>query len=159
MYGILKYLPVGTSLVVVQGLRLCISNAGGTGLIPGRGNNIPHTLQWNQKQFKKKVPVVGWLALGLPLEAKGNQTLMTASQILATPGPQLTPWSHYGSCTKNVFFPSVTLAKEVPRRVWPAWYRVACHLCGSQGCTSSSGISQVTSCGWELSPGEMSQVP
>ena len=48
----LKYLhtdisPDGTSLVV-QGLRLCASNAGDTGSIPGRG--IPHATQRGQKK-------------------------------------------------------------------------------------------------------------
>ena len=32
--------PQGTSLVI-QWLKLCTSNAGGTGLIPGRGAKIP----------------------------------------------------------------------------------------------------------------------
>ena len=35
------YTKIGTSLVV-QWLRLCASNAGGTGLIPGWGTKIPH---------------------------------------------------------------------------------------------------------------------
>ena len=34
----------GTSLVV-QWLRLCASDAGGTGSIPGRGTKIPHAVQ------------------------------------------------------------------------------------------------------------------
>ena len=34
----------GTSLAV-QGLRLCASNAGGMGSIPGRGIKIPHAVQ------------------------------------------------------------------------------------------------------------------
>ena len=40
-----------TSLVV-QWLRLCASNAGGMGLIPGQGTKIPHTRQLGQKGKK-----------------------------------------------------------------------------------------------------------
>ena len=39
---------MGTSLVV-QWLRLHASNAGGTGSILGRGNNIPHAVWCGQK--------------------------------------------------------------------------------------------------------------
>ena len=39
---------LGTSLVV-QWLRLCASNAGGVGLIPGWGMKIPHVSQHSQK--------------------------------------------------------------------------------------------------------------
>ena len=45
---------VWTSLVV-QWLRLCISTAGGVGLIPGRGAKIPHAMQCGQKKRKKKM--------------------------------------------------------------------------------------------------------
>ena len=40
-----------TSLVV-QWLRLCASNAGGTGLIPGRGTKIPYVM-WHSQKIKK----------------------------------------------------------------------------------------------------------
>ena len=43
----------GTSLVV-QWLRLCVSNARGVGLIPGQGTKIPHAIQCGQKKKKKK---------------------------------------------------------------------------------------------------------
>ena len=39
----------GTS-PVVQWLRLCTSNAGGVGSIPGRRTNIPHGVQHSQKK-------------------------------------------------------------------------------------------------------------
>lgn len=58
----------------------------------------------------KYLPAVGWLALGLPLGATGTKRPMTASQILATLGPQLTPRSNCGSC--HVFFLSGTLWSE-----------------------------------------------
>ena len=40
----------GTSLAV-QWLRLCISTAGSTGLIPDWGARIPHATKHDQKQF------------------------------------------------------------------------------------------------------------
>ena len=43
---------LGTSLVV-QGLRLCASTAGGGGLIPGPATKIPHAMQSGQKKKKK----------------------------------------------------------------------------------------------------------
>ena len=39
----LKDAGTGTSLVV-QWLRLCVSNAGGLGSIPGGGTKIPHAM-------------------------------------------------------------------------------------------------------------------
>ena len=44
----------GISLVV-QWLRLCASNAGGAGLIPGWGTKIPHAVQCSQKEKKNGV--------------------------------------------------------------------------------------------------------
>ena len=44
---------LGTSLVV-QGLRLCTSNVGGTGSVPGRGTKIPHAMWHSQKKIKTK---------------------------------------------------------------------------------------------------------
>ena len=41
----------GISLVV-QWLRLCGSNAGCVGLMPGQGTEIPHATQQSQKTFK-----------------------------------------------------------------------------------------------------------
>ena len=43
---------VRTSLVV-QWLRLCTSNAGGAGLIPGQGTKIPHAVVCSKKKKKK----------------------------------------------------------------------------------------------------------
>ena len=43
------------SSLVVQWLRLHISNAGAVGLIPGWGTNIPPASQHKQKKKKKKV--------------------------------------------------------------------------------------------------------
>ena len=43
----------GTSLVV-QWLRLCASNSGGTGSIPGQGTKSPHAAWHGQKKKKKK---------------------------------------------------------------------------------------------------------
>ena len=45
----------GTSLVV-QGLGLCNSNAGGTGSIPGQGTNIPQDAYSQKKEKKKRKP-------------------------------------------------------------------------------------------------------
>ena len=42
----------GTSLVF-QWLKLCASNAGGVGLIPGQGTKIPHA-SWQKKNKNKK---------------------------------------------------------------------------------------------------------
>ena len=50
----------GTSLAV-QWLRLCPSNAGGKGSIPGQGTKIPHAVQRGQninKQIKVKIKIV-----------------------------------------------------------------------------------------------------
>ena len=38
---------------VVQWLRLCASNAGGAGSIPGQGTKIPHA-SWHGQKLKKK---------------------------------------------------------------------------------------------------------
>ena len=38
---------------MVQWLRLCASNAGGMGSIPGQGTKIPHTIQCGQKKEKQ----------------------------------------------------------------------------------------------------------
>ena len=43
----------GTSLSV-QWLRLCASNAGGAGSIPGRGTKIPHAAGRGQKKKTKQ---------------------------------------------------------------------------------------------------------
>ena len=43
----------GTSLVV-QGLGLCNSNAGGTGSIPGQGTKIPQATYSQKKKKKRK---------------------------------------------------------------------------------------------------------
>ena len=40
--------------MVVEWLRLCISNAGGTGLIPGLGAKIPHALWAEHQNIKQK---------------------------------------------------------------------------------------------------------
>ena len=40
------------TLLVVQWLRLCTSNARGTGSISGLGTEIPHAVLWGQKQQK-----------------------------------------------------------------------------------------------------------
>ena len=42
---------IGTFLVV-QWLRLCASNAGGEGSIPGRESKIPHAAECSQKNCK-----------------------------------------------------------------------------------------------------------
>ena len=47
---------MGNSLVV-QGLRLHASTAGGTDLIPGQGTKIPHATQCGQK-INKDIKVV-----------------------------------------------------------------------------------------------------
>ena len=44
----------GTSLVV-QWLRLCASNAGGAGLIPGQGSRIPYAVQCSPKINTRKL--------------------------------------------------------------------------------------------------------
>ena len=51
MVSVIKNLP-GTSLAV-QWLRLCASNAGGAGSIPGQGTKIPHAAAWPKKQTNK----------------------------------------------------------------------------------------------------------
>ena len=50
----LKDVQNGTSLAV-QWLRLCASNAGDMGSIPGWGTKIPHAAQGSQSEKKKKV--------------------------------------------------------------------------------------------------------
>ena len=50
----IKKTILGTS-PMVQWLRLCASNAGVMGLIPGQGTKIPHELVWpKNKQTKKR---------------------------------------------------------------------------------------------------------
>ena len=44
---------IGTSLVA-QWLRLCASNAGGVGSIPGQGTKTPHATKHDQKTRTKK---------------------------------------------------------------------------------------------------------
>ena len=44
-YSVIVKIMTGTSLAV-QWLRLCASNAGGTGSIPGQGTKIPHAAAW-----------------------------------------------------------------------------------------------------------------
>ena len=51
----------GTSLVV-QWLRLCDSNAGSAGSIPGWGSKILHVLQCGKKKKKKKLPPAAGVA-------------------------------------------------------------------------------------------------
>ena len=59
--GLCSYLSLksshfrGTSLAV-QWLALRASNAGGAGLIPGRGTRIPHVARGSKKKKKKKIP-------------------------------------------------------------------------------------------------------
>ena len=48
-----KWAKCGTSLVI-QWLRLCPSDAGGVGLVLGRGTKIPHAMQHGQKQKNKR---------------------------------------------------------------------------------------------------------
>ena len=55
-----KEFHCGTSLAV-QWLRIHASNAGGLGLIPGRGIKIPHAPQRGQKT-KKKGFIVHWVS-------------------------------------------------------------------------------------------------
>ena len=45
----------GASSLVVQSLRLCISNVGTAGLISGQGTKIPHVAGHSQKKRKKKL--------------------------------------------------------------------------------------------------------
>ena len=65
-----------TSLVV-QWLRLCTSNAGGVGSIPGQGAKLPHAVQHcqkNPKQTNKQKKMWGaslvaqWLRIRLPVQ-------------------------------------------------------------------------------------------
>ena len=47
----------------VQWLRFCASNAGGMGLIPGQGTEVPHAAECGQKLKKKRKKVwVGYSA-------------------------------------------------------------------------------------------------
>ena len=63
---------LGNSLVA-QWLRLCASNAGGTGLIPGQGIKIQHVL-WPKK--KKKVLGAQWLRLCLAMQGTQIHSLI-----------------------------------------------------------------------------------
>ena len=42
------------SFLVLQWLRLCASNAGGTDLIPGQGTRLPHTMCHGLQRKKKE---------------------------------------------------------------------------------------------------------
>ena len=42
------------TFLLVQWLRLCSSNVGGSGSIPGWATKIPHAVQCNQKKKKKE---------------------------------------------------------------------------------------------------------
>ena len=61
----------GTSLVV-QWLRLCTSNAGGTGSFPGSGTKIPHA-SWYGEKIKKQDPYIYYLQ-GTHFRSKDTQT-------------------------------------------------------------------------------------
>ena len=56
---------------MVQWLRLCASIAGGAGLIPGRGTEIPNVVQCGKKKKKK---------LGQPVKACRLKALLPSLQ-------------------------------------------------------------------------------
>ena len=61
----------GTSLAA-QWLRLCVSNAGGMGSIPGRGTKIPYTLCHSQKKRNRETMIFSWsLSQGCPGPREG----------------------------------------------------------------------------------------
>ena len=45
---------IGGNSLAVQWLRLCVSTAGGSGSIPGRGTKIPHATRCSPPEKKKK---------------------------------------------------------------------------------------------------------
>ena len=53
----LKMIYVGNSLAV-QWLRLCASNAGSMGSIPGQGTKIPHAMRCGQKKTTNKQEMI-----------------------------------------------------------------------------------------------------
>ena len=64
----------GTSRVV-QWLRLCASNTGDAGSIPGQGTKIPNAA-WPKKKEKKKNPKMNAVIserLGVPIEFLGDK--------------------------------------------------------------------------------------
>ena len=62
----------GTSLAV-QWLRLCASNAGDMGLIPGRGTKIPHATRHGQKKLKKKSVLKNWAETSTITQCGGDR--------------------------------------------------------------------------------------
>ena len=47
----IKFSKISKQRLVGSWLRFHVSNAGGTGLIPGRGTKISHAMQWGQTNF------------------------------------------------------------------------------------------------------------
>ena len=54
LFGLRKNPRLGNSLAV-QWLRLHVPDAGGMGLIPGRGTKIPHAMWCGQKKKKESL--------------------------------------------------------------------------------------------------------
>ena len=53
----------GASSLVVQSLKVCISNVGTAGLISGQGTKIPHVAGHSQKKKKGKKSCFFWLPM------------------------------------------------------------------------------------------------
>ena len=79
----------GTSLAA-QWLRLCVSNAGGMGSIPGRGTKIPYTLCHSQKKRNRETMIFSWsLSQGCPGPREGCCWINLRAPCSPSPHPLL----------------------------------------------------------------------
>ena len=98
----------GTSLVA-QWLRLCISNAGGMGSIPGRGTKIPYTLCHSQKKKQRDYdlllvsrPRLSWAERGMLLDQSQSPVLPLSPH----PQPPVIPTITLLHCSESATSPS-----------------------------------------------------
>ena len=71
-------------LLVVQGLRLCTSMAGGVGLIPGQGTKIPHAMLCGLKMKKKNVKKEKRSGLQIKTSGSGEKSRQWIGWIIST---------------------------------------------------------------------------
>ena len=77
---------------MVQSLRLCTSNVGTAGLIPGQGTKIPHGAGHSQKKKKKKLVSLASHEGQLPeFRVVGGRTLLLMCLCFLSPPHSLLP--------------------------------------------------------------------
>ena len=107
-FSIVNEAVSGTSLVA-QWLRLCISNAGGMGSIPGRGTKIPYTLCHSQKKKQRDYdlllvsrPRLSWAERGMLLDQSQSPVLPLSPH----PQPPVIPTITLLHCSESATSPS-----------------------------------------------------